>query len=86
MKRSLREALDEWADWDGAAYLLAVCLGLMPEGIFQNRAKHVFWSNHEVGSVLYSMLDQLVAIGVLETRDEPDKQYRWSRTFRGSWE
>lgn len=35
--------------------------------------------------MLYSILDQMVALGVLETRDEPDKQFRWNAAFRGSW-
>ncbi len=86
-RQSLREALEHWTDWDGAGHALGVCLGLMPppeQGF--GRAKHVFWSNHEIGNMLYAMLDQLVAAGVLETRDEPDRQYRWNPAFRGSWE
>ena len=86
MRPSLRESLAEWSDWDGAAYSLAVCLGLMPEGIFPGRAKHVFWSNHEIGEMLFGMLDRLVEAGVLEERNEPDMQYRWRSDFRGSWE
>lgn len=86
MERSLREALGEWCDWDGAAFALAVCLGLIEgrPGAF-GRAKHVFWSDHPVGNVLYGMLDQLVSVGVLEVREEPDRQYRWNAAFRGSW-
>lgn len=82
----LRNALAEWCDWDMAGYALGICLGLMsPEPAF-GRAKHVFWSNHEIGNMLYAMFEQLVAAGVLESRDEPDKQYRWNPAFRGSWE
>jgi hypothetical protein len=36
--------------------------------------------------MLYEMLKKLVAAGVLERRDEPDIQYRWSPAFVGSWE
>jgi hypothetical protein len=56
-----------------------------PQPIF-GRAKHVFWSDHPIGNALYRMLDELVGVGVLEKRDEPDTQYRWNPTFQGSWE
>jgi hypothetical protein len=36
--------------------------------------------------MLYAILDQMVAVGLLETRDEPDKQFRWNAAFRVSWE
>jgi hypothetical protein len=88
MGHSLPERLHDWLDWDSAAYWLAVCLGLMedePE-LFETRAKHVFWSNDPVGNMLYAILDQMVAVGLLETRDEPDKQFRWNAAFRVSWE
>ena len=84
--KTLREELQDWMEWDGAAYSLALCLGLMPEGIFSTRAKHVFWSNNPMGNHLYAMLDGLVAIGVLEKRDEPDFQYRWTPSFQSTWE
>jgi hypothetical protein len=84
--RSLREALSDWTDWDWAGYKLGICLGLMPPEPTFGRAKHVFWSNHPVGNVLYRMLDELVALSVLEKRDEPDIQYRWNPAFQGSWE
>jgi hypothetical protein len=29
-RQSLREALSDWSDWDGAGHALGVCLGLMP--------------------------------------------------------
>ena len=83
---SLREALADWSDWDGAGYALGICLGLMPPEPGWGRAKHVFWSNHDIGNMLYAMLDQLVTASVLEKRDEPDIQYRWNPAFRGSWE
>ena len=83
---TLREALSSWSDWDGAGYNLGICLGLMPDVPGWGRAKHVFWSDNEIGRMLYHMLDQLVAAGVFEKRDEPDFQYRWNPAFRGSWE
>ena len=88
MEQSLPERLRDWLDWDSAAYWLAISLGLMKDepGLFQGPAKHVFWSNNPVGNMLYAMLDQMVAVGILEKRDEPDFQYRWNSTFRGGWE
>jgi hypothetical protein len=83
--RSLRDALNEWTDWDVAGYALAVSLGLMAARQDWGGEKHVFWSNHPIGNMLYGMLDELVTHGVLETRDEPDRQYRWNRGFRGDW-
>jgi len=85
-RQSLREALSDWRDIDVAGYALGIALGLMPPKPAFGRAKHVFWSNNEIGTMLYAMLDQLVAAGVLEKRDEPDFQYRWNPAFRGSWE
>jgi hypothetical protein len=56
-----------------------------PEVNFALEAKHVFWSNNEVGNALYQMLDHLVKIGALEY-DEEQQLYRWNPSFRGSWE
>ena len=85
-RQSLREALADWSDWDGAGYALGMCLGLMPPEPRWGCAKHAFWLNHEIGNMLYAMLDQLVTAGMLEKRDEPDIQYRWNPAFCGSWE
>jgi hypothetical protein len=41
--KSLKTQLADWTDFDGAAFGLARCLGLMgPEVRFQSEAKHVF--------------------------------------------
>jgi hypothetical protein len=83
----LREALADWTDWDFAAYYLARALGVMREDVrFHLEAKHVFWSNHPIGEMLYATLEHLVEVGVLQKREEPDDQYRWNPDFRGSWE
>ena len=84
--KTLKERIGDWTDWDGAAYSLGICIGLMPDVGGFGAAKHVFWSNHPIGDLLYSMLDRMVEQGILEKRDEPDTQYRWSPTFHGSWE
>jgi hypothetical protein len=43
---------------------------------------HVFWSNNTIGDMLHDVLLQLVALGVLERREEPDEQFRWNTAFR----
>ena len=85
---TLRETLRSWTDWDGAAYCLAVALGLIDpaRAPLQTKAKHVFWSQHEVGGALHDMLEILVKLGVIERREEPDTQYRWNQDYRGTWE
>jgi hypothetical protein len=83
---SLRDTLKDWMDVDLAQSRLAIGLGLMPEGIFQVGAKHVFWTANPVGDMLYKMLLQMSEVGILETRNEPDIQFRWNPSFRGSWE
>jgi len=86
--RTLRTALEEWTDWDAAGYHLATAVGLIdPEKHpFATKAKHVFWSKHPVGDTLRDMLERLVALGVVQRRDEPDHQYRWNHEYRGTWE
>jgi hypothetical protein len=84
---TLREELSEWTDWDVAAFALAQSLGLMlPEVRFHLEAKHVFRTDYPVGNALHQILLELVAVGVLENRDEPDDQFRWNHAFVGSWE
>ena len=85
-EQTLKESISDWTDGDWAAYRLGICIGLMPDAAAFGAAKHVFWSNHPVGEMLYAMLDRFVEQGVLERRDEPDVQYRWSPAFRRSWE
>ena len=83
----LKTRLKEWTDWDGARMDLAICLGLMThETNYQTDAKHVFWSNNPVGNMLYNTLQELVKIGVLEFRDEPDQQFCWNPGYKGTWE
>jgi len=83
---TLKHRLNEWQDWDVAAYCLGICLGLMSHEPAFGGTKHVFWTNHTVGKMLYTMLDLMVAEGILEKRDEPDTQYRWSSSYCGSWQ
>jgi catechol 2,3-dioxygenase-like lactoylglutathione lyase family enzyme len=45
-------------------------------------AKWVYWSNNPLGNELDALLDRLVALGVLEKREEPDYQYRIATGFQ----
>lgn len=84
---TLKASLAEWQDCDGVAYDLALCLGLMSLEIpFWGEAKHIFWTDNPIGNFLYNTLDQMVELGILEKRDEPDLQYQWNQSFKGSWE
>ena len=84
---TLKQYLLDWVEWDVAAFHLARVLGLMGSEIqFHGEAKHVFWSANPTGKMLNDMLKQLVAMGILEYRDEPEDEYRWNPNFRGTWE
>lgn len=82
---TLKEKLKDWTDTDVAAFHLAVCMGLMPDTheTFSCHAKHVFWSNDDVGNALYTLLFLFVDAGILE---ENDDGFRWNPKFKGSWE
>ena len=87
MTATLKDGLWDWTDIDGAQHLLSKSLGLMNDDVrFAMEAKHVYWSNNPVRNALYDILMKLVEIEVLEYRDEPDHQFRWNGSFRGSWE
>jgi hypothetical protein len=79
---TLRVALADWTDFDASAHMLAQCLGIMPSQHDMKEAKWVYWSENPLGTMLYSTLERLVGLGVLEKRDEPDLQYRWCSTYR----
>jgi hypothetical protein len=84
---TLRETLLNWTDADIAAYHLALCLGLMSVDVdFAVKAKHVFWTDNNIGNLLYQILEELAQQAVLEKRDEPDYQFRWNSEFVGSWQ
>jgi len=81
----LSERLKDWKEIDGALFDLGVALGLWNDtpkgGNWQQQApKWVFWSNNPLGNALYETLERLVAIGVLEMRQEQDSEieYRWN--------
>jgi hypothetical protein len=75
---SLADDLADWTDWDGAAYHLGRALGLL-EGLEFIQAKHIFWTNNELGEGLHDAVQALARTGMLERRDEPNEQFRWAR-------
>lgn len=90
----LKERLKGWVDWDDAAYHLGANLGFWPEfgapgnalGPFDcwHGVKGIMWSNHSLGNALYHFLDELVLVGMLERREDPDIQYRWNPKYECS--
>ena len=86
MTSTLKEHLADWTEFDVAGLHLGRCLGVFgPENELVIDIKHVFWSAHPVGESLVRFLDQLVVNGVLE-HDAEHLRYRWSSSFRGSWQ
>jgi hypothetical protein len=65
----------EWHDWDGAAYELAVSLGVLDPGMTYQASKWLFWTDNLVGNALHQMLLALVEAGALESNE--DDQFRW---------
>jgi len=85
---TLKDALSDWNDIDGATWAVAICFGLMtPETSYQMDAKHVFESRNPIGDMLRDIVVRLVAEGVLEQVEiNDDECYRWNPSFKGSWE
>jgi hypothetical protein len=74
----LHKQLDDWTDWDGAAFLVGRALGLFERSTFLD-VKGAFWTDNRLGNGLHTVLLDLVEAGVLERRQEPDEQFRWRR-------
>lgn len=74
---NLRESLAEWTDFDYAMYELGVALCIFPIDSKMNDYKGVFWSQNKLGNGLLKIFDQLIELGYVEYRDEPESQYRW---------
>ncbi|MFF1921176.1 hypothetical protein ACFVW8_11465 [Streptomyces sp. NPDC058221] len=74
----LSEGLSDWTDWGGAAFAVGRSLGIFGESEMFSRVKGVFWTDNPLGNALHEVLLQLAGAGVLEQREEPDEQFRWS--------
>jgi hypothetical protein len=84
--QTLRKGLADWADGDVAPYYVAIALGIAPDpgdewGNWGGR-KGIFWSNNPLGNTLFKIVEQLVAVGVLEQNEQG--LYRWNSKF--DWE
>lgn len=79
MESFFKEALNDWDDWDTAAFHLAQALGIFNTELDRfAEVKYLFWTDNEIGHTLHIMLNQLVDCGILEARKEPDLQFRWN--------
>lgn len=76
---TLAETFHDWLDFDGAEFELAKCLGLMPNTPWDPSLKSMFWTNNVFSIGLYSMIEELVKMGVLEMNDE--RQFRYNATW-----
>ena len=81
---TLKERLQDWGDFDVAMFELAVCLGLMPDGMDSwYRNKGVFWSNNTMGNMLTRVLHELIDLGVLiHDTEESEDRVRWNPDFQ----
>lgn len=70
--------LVDWTDWDFAAYQLGRALGVFSDEQGYQLAKGIFWTDNPLGDSLHLILLELTEAGVLERRDEPDEQFRWT--------
>ena len=75
---SLRDKLQNWTDWDRAAFLLAISLGILEEDAVFANSKSLLWISNPVGEMLDEMLNDLAAADILDRREDQDTQYRWS--------
>ena len=74
---ALKQALQDWKDFDEAQRHLAVCLGLSI--VDSDGPKGLFWSRNPMSLMLCTILAQMVQVGVLEQNHED--QYRWNPAF-----
>jgi hypothetical protein len=73
----VRKTLADWTDWDVAAFRLGRAIGLYELEQEWFRRKGTMWTDNREGAGLHDALLALADAGVLETRSEPDEQFRW---------
>lgn len=74
---TLRDQLSNWTDLDVAEHALEICVGIAEPTSKMSDYKARYWSNNPTGNALSACLNALVDAGILESRDEPDYQYKW---------
>jgi hypothetical protein len=80
----LRETLRDWTDWDLAAFRLGRAIGLYEREDDWWRSKAALWTDNQTGAALHDALVVFAEGSVIQTRSEPDEQFRWPpRSARG---
>ena len=75
MQKTLKEHLENWTEFDYAQFSLGVVLGLWPntpKAFTEN--KWVFWTDNQIGNMLYGILEKMVKENILESNSDG---YRW---------
>lgn len=73
---TLKSALADWTDPDVAMFALAQCIGIFGLEVEVSDVKHLIVTADTLGVGLWSILNELVEMGVLEAR-ESDQRFRW---------
>lgn len=79
---TLADQLTDWTDIDVAEHALAICIGIAESESVFNEAKARYWSNNTTGNALAACLNTLADAGILESRKEPDIQFRWAESSK----
>ena len=80
------ELFRDWVDFDIAEYYLACLIGIAKyDETFAEfrRIKEKFWTKNDLGDMLYSTLEKLTDIEILEK--DGDSRYRWNSKFEAYW-
>jgi len=80
---NLKEYLNDFKDFDIAAFYLGVCLGLWPDtgkNFLEN--KGMFWTQNALGDKMNELLEIMVQEKILLKNDE--EQYAWNNKFEGA--
>ena len=77
---TLADSLADWTDSDVAQYELGRSLGLFGSSTFQE-VKGTFWTDNTVGNALRAALYAFAEGQILDHRDDPDDQFRWSTSI-----
>lgn len=76
----LRDRLQDWTDWDVAAFYLGRAVGIVPEDYSFTSAKGMLYGSApgEPGRKVILLLNLLADLGVLEMRDGYS-EFRWAQ-------
>lgn len=74
---TLSSTMQEWIEWDQAAYLLGLSIGAITDEIPFSKRKSIFWTDNPAGRGLHSALLTLTEAGLLESRND-DEEFRWA--------